>query len=310
MRVADAVTHFQAYLLTEKRVSLHTYQAYSADIASLIGYLKHAYSDIELIDQITSEHIQSYLVLRKRNLSQRSLARHVAALKLLSKYLKAKFDISTDWHEITVTGSEKKLPVFLSQVDIQKMFDPDIYGESTYAQRDALVFHLLYATGMRASELLSVCLQDISLGEKTLRITGKRGKQRIIPLSEPTVELIRAYCGTQRLEKLFRTHKQFNPYLFPAIKGKKSGPLTRSSIWRIVKNIFEAACKKYPELQGKELFPHALRHSLATHLLGNTWDLRFIQTMLGHEQVTTVQIYTHIEKSKLKEIYQKKHPRS
>ncbi len=306
--MVDEVTHFQAYLLTERRVALNTYKAYSADILIFTTYLKLSHASITQWSEITVEVTDNFFKeLKRRKFSQKTLARVAATLRLFGNYLKNRYSLTLPLLEIMVSGAEKTLPRACSENDISfilKAYCPE------KEQRNHLIIHLLYVTGMRVSELCALELKDVSIENRTLTLLGKRGKQRLVPLSEETISLIKDYCNQSRLNKLVRSRKHFITHLFPVVKGNKSGAITRSMIWRIVKKAYQIACASHPSLSTQTLFPHMFRHSLATHLVKHEWDLRYIQLMLGHENITTVETYTHVDKSHLKNIYRKKHPRS
>ena len=164
------------------------------------------------------------------------------------------------------------------------------------------MLYLLYVTGLRITELVSLIISNIHFDTGILEVHGKGGKGRVIPLPTPTLDMIRAYLESVH-KKFIEAHGQTD-YLFPTLYASAIKPITRQSFWQVLKDL----CKK-TTIQ-KAISPHTLRHSLATHLLKNGAHLRSLQMLLGHENISTVQIYTHVEVSYLRHVYDKKHPRS
>ena len=200
---------------------------------------------------------------------------------------------------------EKKLPVYLTPDEVERLFKVANRDETPRGMRNKVMLSLLYASGVRISELLSLTVDNINFNTGFVQVTGKGNKERAIPLPGNVISLLRVYLDTTH-KQFFSGDKQPVPlYLFiSSVNGAKVEPPSRQALWLLLKKmIIQAQILK-------NVSPHSLRHSLATHLLKNGADLRSLQLLLGHENLATVQIYTHLEKSELRKIYDKKHPRA
>lgn len=295
----DFITKFEAFLLTEKRVSHNTFIAYKKDLAHFLQYLeKHT---LHIVSMNNNEMKQFYADLKELGLSPQSISRKISALKTFFKYLSLHFNITNKAQELLFPKTEKKLPHYLNEQEVELLLHTASSDNSLLGNRNKVMVYLMYVTGMRVSELVNLKTSDIQTDTGLLFITGKGGKQRIVPLALPIMTTVTHYMQNTRPSLLKNNN---SPYLFAAIYGNKAKPLSRQSVWNIIKNIWKKCGKK------TIISPHQLRHSLATHMLKHGADLRSLQLWLGHENLSTVQIYTHVEKSHLRAIYDKKHPRS
>ncbi|MCF7800063.1 tyrosine recombinase [Candidatus Babeliales bacterium] len=300
----DLISHFHTYLLTEKRVSKNTFYAYRKDIEQFILFLSE--NRINL-NSCNKNHLKKYLkCLNDRDLSAKSLSRKISALKVLFKFLEERFDFENKAQGLIFPKLEKKLPIYLTEREIQKLFEIANKDESLKGQRNKIMLYLLYASGMRVSELVALTNDQIHFDTGFIFLTGKGSKERSVPLPINILNLLRYYLDNIYLkllpEKLIENTEK--KYLFFSVYSSVIKPISRQSFWIILKNILKKA-KIY-----KNVSPHSLRHSLATHLLKNGADIRSLQILLGHENISTVQIYTHLEKKQVREIYDKKHPRA
>jgi integrase/recombinase XerD len=294
---------FKAYLLTERRFSMHTYSAYLSDLKQFFAFC----SDKELnFKHVKREDCSDFLAfLYEKKSSIRTVGRKIAALKLWYRYLEEQKLIGLNpVNHVISPKPEKTLPHFLTESEIKRVLS--VYQGSNHAfeQRNNMIITLLYATGMRISELAELKIAHVSFEEEIITVTGKGSKERAIPIPPSIVMQLKNYCS-DIYPLLTKEHiNNHQDPLFPLLYKKKIKQFSRQSLWHIVKK----ACK----LAGiaKDVSPHQLRHSFATHLLKNGADLRSIQLLLGHESIATVEIYTHVETSRKRIIYDKKHLRA
>ncbi|HLC06779.1 MAG TPA: site-specific tyrosine recombinase/integron integrase [Candidatus Babeliales bacterium] len=293
-------TKFEAYLLTEKRVANNTFFSYQRDLKQFIGFLE---KNNIVLEKITGDELKTFVHhLYGLKLSARSIARKISTLKTFFGYISRVFDIKNIAKELHIPKIEKRLPTYLTQEEVSKVLTHSEKDRSPLGIRNSIILYLLYSSGMRVSELINIKISDIHFDTRFISIEGKGGKQRMIPLPQAVLLLLHNY-----LQK--HAHNNFpasvDPmYLFPIMYGKKIKPISRQSCWGILKKLCERAGIK------RAISPHQLRHSFATHMLEKGVDLRSLQVLLGHEEITTVEVYTHVETSQLRKIYDKKHPRS
>ena len=282
------------YYLQSMRKSKNTISAYISDLNQYAEFL-HRYEHIDEVDKIEREDIIKYIdSLKRKNLSKQSIARKIIAIKDFHKYLSEENNIKNPAEMIDRPKTDKTLPVVLTVDEVEAMIN-SIDGDDPISLRNKAMMELLYGCGLRISELLSLKITDIHLKEAYLVIIGKGNKERMVPVGEMAILAVRRYVDKGWLDL---TPKNGN-LLFYNYQKK---PLSRQSVFKFI--------KKLAEDNGitKETSPHTLRHSFATHLLEGGTDLRVVQELLGHEDIATTQIYTHIDKSKLKAIYDHSHP--
>ncbi len=287
---------FLDYVSIEKGLSRNTLDAYRRDLERYLAFLKK--ERIKHPDQISRKEITEFLLSeRDRGLEPTSVARALVAVRMFHRFLsqegKAKKDV-TDVLEAPKTW--KKLPEVLSLLEVEKLIKaPDL--KTLQGIRDQAILELMYATGLRASEVTVLTAQNLNLEKGFLRVTGKGSKERLVPVGGVARKCISDYLSRVRTPW---TKSKPVEALFVTRFGKK---MSRQTVWGIL--------KKYAKVAGigKEIYPHILRHSFATHLLEHGADLRVVQELLGHSDIATTQIYTHVEKSRLKGIHAKFHPR-
>jgi integrase/recombinase XerD len=290
-----ALDRFLEVGVFESGLAEKTLSAYAADLARYIEFL--AAKGITAPDAIRREDILDHLiVLRKEGLTSRSSARHLSAIRRFHQFLVDERHASinpTDGFD--APRLTRALPHDLSPKEVDSILDaPD---ESTSeGLRDAAILELFYSSGLRISELAGLPLRDVALEESSLRVRGKGSKVRVVPLGERAMQKIRAWLNVRSSE-----YKINDSTLFLSSRGRRMG---RTSIWTIV--------KKYSKLANvaHNVTPHMLRHSFATHLLDNGADLRAVQEMLGHADISTTQIYTHVSVDRLRKAHKKFHPRA
>ncbi|HEV2917521.1 MAG TPA: tyrosine-type recombinase/integrase [Candidatus Babeliales bacterium] len=300
------VIRFEAYLLSEQQVSYNTVQAYKKDIAQLVHFLDER---ALLFNQTTVTHLKEFIaVLCADQLRASTRARKIAAIKALYRYLHKHHAIPNIAQDLLMPKQEQLLPHYLSPEEISRLCEVAHQDTSITGKRNEVILHLLYGSGMRVSELVALTISDIQYDVGVLRIgKGKGSKQRLIPLPGQLLSLLKEYITEVypvllKRDTISISDKQ--DYLFPHIQQKTIKPLTRQTVWAIIKRLCVAAGIT------RAVSPHQLRHSLATHMLDAGADLRSLQLLLGHEKLSTVQIYTHVETATLRSIYDKKHPRS
>jgi len=285
------------FLSVEKGLSANTLSAYSRDLTSYSRYLAEQEKVTDPAD-ISQSMLLNYLTFIKNNgHSPRSRARVLSALRGFHRFLLREQHASHDPSALIESPrSLSSLPRLLSQKEVERLLlAPE--GDSPIATRDKAMLEVLYATGMRVSELVGLRLGDLKLDIGCLNAFGKGSKQRLIPLGEDALEFLQEYLQNGRLKLLKNSSSE---EVFLNARGKK---LSRQGFWKILRAYAIKA-----EIKQK-VYPHMLRHSFATHLLENGADLRSVQTMLGHVDISTTQIYTHVIQSRLLKVHQQYHPR-
>lgn len=295
----DQLKDFMHFLIVEKGLANNTIMAYERDLKSYLHYLKNVES-VQSVIEVQRIHIVHFLgFLKEQGKSSKTLARHVASVRAFHQFLLR--DKATDQDptvHIETPRLERTLPKVLSLQEVELLLDAP-RSHDHYGLRDKAMLELLYATGIRVSELIGLDLDNAHLTMGFIRVIGKGNKERIIPLGRTSADAIKHYLEHGRSHFISSKHR--DQALFLNHQGKR---LTRQGFWKILKKCaIEAGIEK-------ELTPHTLRHSFATHLLENGADLRAVQEMLGHADISTTQIYTHVTKTRLKDVYSKFHPRA
>lgn len=289
------ISDFIYYLTDNLRLSENTIEAYKSDLYQYQDFL-HKYEKINNVDEIEREDILKYLEsLKRKDLSKRSISRKLVAIKDFHKFLENEGITNENPAKLIETPkASKPLPVVLTVDEVSKMIS-SIDGTEPLDLRNRAMMETLYASGLRISELLALKLQDLHLMEKYMTIVGKGNKERMVPLGEMAVSALRKYLKDGRP---YISKEQSN-YLFFNYKGE---PMSRQGFFKYIKKLAQENGIE------KTISPHTIRHSFATHLLEGGVDLRVVQELLGHEDIATTQIYTHINKDKLKEIYDNSFP--
>ena len=285
------------FLIIEKGLSDNSVESYSTDLVQYITFLEK--NSINSLDEVDSAVILAWLInLTKKGLSAKSRARHLITIRGLYKFLINEKDVSANpVKNVDIPKIGLALPKIMSIKEVEDLLDaPDI--SKPRELRNCAMMELMYGAGLRVSELILMYLQDINLDANYIRVMGKGSKERVIPIGSKARDINQKWIKEGRSSLLKETS---SPYLFTARAGK---PMTRQSFWKII--------KKYALLANltKNITPHTLRHSFATHLLEGGADLRSVQTMLGHSDISTTQIYTHVSREYLMKMHKKYHPRN
>lgn len=286
------------YLTVELGLSANTRQAYERDLRLFCKTLGFKNSDA--LVNVNREQITGYMTqLKEKGLAAATIARKLAAIKAFYRFMTAEGYMDANPAEVVEAGTKGiKLPRVLSEDEVVRLLNqPDITTAEGF--RDRTMLEVLYATGMRVSELINLTLERVDLNMKYIIAFGKGSKERIVPLGSVAAEFLQQYLEKVR-PKL--THEERNTNIvFLAFGGHE---LTRQRFWQIIRAYGRKANIN------KALTPHILRHSFATHLLDNGADLRSVQELLGHSDISTTQIYTHLTNKRLRDIYAKAHPRA
>lgn len=288
------IKQFTKYLGTERNYSAHTLRAYKRDLAEFRDFLNSAGSAQDL-NNIADSDLRRFIGLLNKKNSKSTIERKLASLRAFFDYMqKEKIIKANPAKLIPSPKKEKKLPVFLSVDEMFKLIDQHLHG-GVRGFRDKAVLELMYSSGIRVGELVNLTLDNLDIENKELKLLGKGSKERIVPVGQKAIKSLLDYLEKRELLKP-RTD-----YIFINNRGTK---ISERSIGRIVKKFAQAASLN------KNVSPHALRHSFATHLLGSGADLRAIQDMLGHSSLSVTQKYTHTSIERIMNVYDKTHPRS
>ncbi len=296
MKEIQAIKRFKRFLRVEKGLSPNSIYSYTYDLKKFNEFL---ISQNKNILAATQDDIQQFLKFEKnkKKNSTRTLARSLAAIRQFYNFISNNNEeIENPTEKIESPQIEKTLPDFLTESEINKLFN-SISENDNYELRDKAIFELLYSSGLRITEAIELHYSDINFEEQYITITGKGNKERIVPIGTEAVRLLNKYIRESRKKII---GKRESEYLFISKKGSK---LNRKSVWRLLKNYVTRT------KINKNITPHTLRHSFATHLIENGADLRAVQELLGHTDISTTQVYTHLVKEKLQKIHKRYHPK-
>jgi integrase/recombinase XerD len=290
------IDSYVVYLRDVRRMSPHTVESYARDLSALADFAEKRKTQVEAL---TRRDLEAFVrQLMTQGLSPRSVARAVACVRGFYRFLALERTLEqSPAADLRAPRAWPALPKFLDLDDVDRLLaQPDV--STPRGLRDKALLELLYASGMRVSELLAIKPGDLNLDEGYLSCIGKGDKQRIVPMGQQAADWVRRYIREGRPELL---HRRSSPWLF--VNARDGGRLSRVGFWKVLKAYgLEAGITR-------ELSPHVLRHSFATHLLERGADLRAIQVMLGHADLSTTQIYTHVLEARLRAVYDRYHPR-
>lgn len=284
----EYINQYQNYLRIDKKYSKNTLLSYTNDLNNFDKFINKNFKHIDKKD------ILLFLEFEKKIKKDRSISHSLTVIKNFYKYLEIEEIVRENpTNYISLPKLRKKVPSVLNYEEVNSLLDIDL--NTKYDYRNKAMLELMYSSGIRVSELVNIKILDISLNNAILKVTGKGNKERIIPLGDYAIEYLEKYINNYRNQLIKKT----TDYLFLNSRGEA---ISRQSFFKLVKEI---ALKKHIK---KEISPHTLRHTFATHLLENGADLRSIQDMLGHSDISTTQIYTHISNKTKKDDYNKSHP--
>lgn len=289
------LTEFFNYLAVEKGLAQNTLLAYRQDLTAYQQFTDQ--SKIKNWEKIRRDDITRFLMAeKKRGLDSPSLARRLVAIKLFHRYLLKEHHIKEDITSVLESPKLwKKLPQYLTDKEVNSLLNLP-FTKDAIGIRDRAMLECLYATGIRVSEITDLKAGDVNLDNAFIKCHGKGDKERIVPIGKKAIELCREY--------LDKVRNELKPQADNFFVGRNKKGLTRQFVWQMI--------KKYAKLAGiqKVITPHTFRHSFATHLLERGADLRIVQELLGHSDISTTQIYTHVSRDRLKGIHAKFHPRA
>ncbi|MDI3540929.1 Tyrosine recombinase XerD [Koleobacter methoxysyntrophicus] len=291
------VNEFLTFLQVEKGLSKNTLDSYGRDLKKYIEFLK-SQKILSFSETNRTIIISYFLQLQKKGHASSTISRNLASIRSFYQFLVRERYLDKDpTINLESPKLEKRLPKVLSIKEVDLLLEqPDI--KKPLGLRDKAMLELLYATGIRVTELITLDITDVELDMGYIKCLGKGSKERIVPIGSEAVKFLEQYILTER-KKLIK--KREEKALFVNHHGYR---LTRQGFWKIIKRYAKRA------KINKQITPHTLRHSFATHLLENGADLRSVQELLGHADISTTQIYTHITKKRLREVYSKTHPRA
>tara|TARA_B100000780_G_scaffold270771_1_gene230949 strand:+ start:387 stop:1304 length:918 start_codon:yes stop_codon:yes gene_type:complete len=289
------IDDFIDHLWLEDGLSKNTLTSYRFDLISFSNWLSKS-MNIELT-HVSQSEIQQYLAYKFPTSQARSISRLLATLRRLYRFLLREKKIDQDpTLQIQTPKTPKTLPKSLSEAEVESLLGaPNV--ESLIGLRDRAMLELIYACGLRVTELVSILVTEVIISDGVIRVTGKGNKTRLVPMGEQAVDWIQKYIINARKNIL---KKKTCNFLFVTTRGSA---MTRQAFWYLIKKYALAANI------GKQLSPHVLRHAFATHLINHGADLRVVQMLLGHSDISTTQIYTHVARERLKKLHQEHHPR-
>jgi integrase/recombinase XerC len=294
------IRSFLEYLEVERNYSAHTILSYETDLMKLVQFLRK--EKIESFADIHKESLRMFIAsLLNDGFSQRSVARKIASMRSFFKYLRRNKIVKGNPALVLITPKvSKRLPYFLDEESVDRLLSsPDL--NTQYGIRDIAILELFYSTGIRLSELISLNVNDIKLDEGIVKVKGKGRKERIVPVGRKVLEIINEYLSTRKGLQMTSLRTSNERPLFVTGKGERLYP---QAVGRMVRKYIGAIS----EIEKKS--PHVLRHTFATHLLNRGADLNAVKELLGHESLSTTQVYTHVSSARMKKVYEVAHPKA
>ncbi len=294
----EEIEKYIAHIKFEKRYSVYTIGAYRNDLAQYHKFIVQKF-DVPVLKS-NDTHIRAWIVfLRTENISKRTINRKITTLRSFFKYYKSKGEIATNpTIKINLLKTSKPLPLYVEEDNMEDLFNSNLFSDDYRGVLSRAIIELLYSTGMRVSELVNLKKQSIDWHHKQIKVLGKRNKERIIPLSIQTIEILHLYIKVKK--EAFNTITG-DSYFFLGVKGKK---IYSKFVYRII-NYYLGLVTTI-----KKKSPHVIRHTFATHMLNNGADLNAIKEILGHASLSATQIYTHNSIENLKNVYKQAHPKA
>ena len=294
MGIDEAIGAFEDYIATERRMAAGTVRNYIGDLRDLAGYLHK--SGAESVDEMTARDIRGWQMEHlERGEAAGTVKRRLSSVGSWLRWMRRSGLYDADlMAKVSAPRQPKRMPIFFKEGELEHLYDEGLFGDDFKGRRDALMLRMLYETGIRRSELAGLREASVDLGALTLKVLGKRNKERIIPIENELAHNISEYIALKR-QTVGETE-----WLFVNPKGQK---VTDNTVYRVVKRYM-------PSLSNADrISPHVFRHSFATHILSEGGDLLAIKELLGHEELSTTEIYTHVTREHLKDVYRQAHPR-
>ena len=295
MKMNEAIESFLLYIKTERRLSDKTALAYSNDLSQFAAFLSASFGTDE-VSEVTHLEVRDWeMTLTGKGENANSIRRRMATLRSFFKFLRRQRVVDHDiMAKVTAPKAPKRLPVFFTESEVAKIYDDTLFGDDFESRRDRLVLRMLYETGMRRAELLSLTEQSVDMSSGTVKVLGKRDKERIIPIEKELLHTIKEYFALKR-----------------ETVGDREAFFVRSDGSAFTQYDVQKVVKKYMTLfsNADRISPHVFRHSFATHLLNEGADINAIKELLGHTDLAATEIYTHITRQHLQEAYRHSHPR-
>lgn len=297
------IKQFEHYLLAEKMVAKNTAMSYTSDVDQFFLFIQKT-DEKKKLQEITAQDTRAFLgdVRRKKRLSASSASRKLSSLKTFIKWAKKEYDCPDFVQGVSFPKLGKALPHHLHEQDIELILETASKDATPQGIRNKVMLCLMYVCGVRVSELVGLTISHIQFDSGLIRILGKGSKERLVPLPLQIAQLIKQYI--EQVHPQLYTGNMSCDILFPVLYGGRPRAMTRQSFWMILKKVTQQSGLD------AHVTPHVLRHSVATHLLKKGANLRLLQLILGHAQLETVQIYTHIDMTHLRKLYDAKHPRA
>lgn len=292
--IEEAIARFVEYISHERRLAAGTVQNYTNDVESLAHYLSTL--GISKIEEVSAREVREWQMQQMEVDSAATVNRKLSSLRAWFRYLRKQQWVQTDvMGKVSSPKVKKKLPVFFRENDVEKIYQAEMFDDSFEGQRDKLLLRMLYETGMRRSEIVGLTSASIDLSAMTIKVLGKRNKERIIPIENELAHNIKCYIS------LKDQIASDTDYLFVNRKGK---PISAAMLYNIVRRYMA------PISNADRVSPHVFRHTFATHMLNEGANIDAIKELLGHTDLSATEVYTHVTKEHLKESYKHAHPRA
>lgn len=295
MTVDESISRFHDYIAHERRMAAGTVGNYMADLHDFSAYLQQ--QDITGLKEVTSREVREWQMMHlDRGEAAGTVKRRLSSLSSFFRFLRRRGILEADiMAKVSAPRQPLRLPVFFKEGELEHLYDEGIFGDDFMGRRDALMLRMLYETGIRRSELAGLTEASADLSALTLKVLGKRNKERVIPIESELAHNISDYLALKHQET------GESEWLFVNRKGRQ---ITANEVYRVVK-------KYMPALSNADrISPHVFRHSFATHILNEGGNIQAIKELLGHEDLATTEVYTHVTREHLKEVYKHAHPRS
>ena len=294
MTIDEAIERFHNYIATERRMAAGTVSNYIGDLEDLRDHL--AKQDVTEIEELTSRDLREWQMTHmERGEAAGTVKWRLSTLRNWMRFLRHHGMLETDlMAKVTAPRQPKRMPVFYKESELEHLYDEGLFGDDYWGRRDALILRMLYETGIRRSELVGLKERSVDFSALTIKVLGKRNKERLIPIENELAHNISEYIALKHQEK------EQTEWLFT---GKRGGQLNASQVYTIVKRYMTGLTT------ADRISPHVFRHSFATHILDEGGDLMAIKELLGHASLDSTEVYTHVTREHLKDVYRTAHPR-